>query len=225
MTDRTADGVRPLPTCVGRESRGIPCAAKVVPRCPVPLCIRHLAYVFEFICEQRDAKVGRETVPVDTHLAKAAFEAFPGRVYYVRVGQLIKIGHSRDLASRLRIYPPDAELLASEPGDASLETQRHAQFTHLLSHRREWFRMAPELMEHIAERPSVPKESEPVDGDYGYTLKDAARVTGVSLGTLSRWVRQGRLTITTKGRRRRISLLDVAELAKHRPKMGAPPRS
>lgn len=70
-------------------------------------------------------------------------------VYYVRIGELIKIGTTTNLTSRLHQYPPSRELLAVEPGGTRVEHQRIKQFAHLLAYGKEWFRPGPDLLEHI----------------------------------------------------------------------------
>lgn len=64
----------------------------------------------------------------------------PGFVYYVQVGDRLKIGYSADVRRRLRSYPPGSVLLAVEPGSPELERQRHQQFAGSLLDGREWFR-------------------------------------------------------------------------------------
>jgi len=71
------------------------------------------------------------------------------QVYYLRVGKLVKIGTSITLDDRLRSYPPDAVLLATEPGSYDVEKQRHRQFRDDLAARAEWFHPSPALIEHI----------------------------------------------------------------------------
>lgn len=71
-------------------------------------------------------------------------------IYYVRVGEYIKIGTAMDLRTRLRAYPPGSQLLASEPGSYQKEAERLAEFGEYLAARKEWFRPGPRLMEHIA---------------------------------------------------------------------------
>ena len=71
-----------------------------------------------------------------------------GIVYYLMVGRLVKIGTTRNLTARLFGYPPDAELLATEPGGPTRERERHEQFAHLRAARAEWFRPDPELLAH-----------------------------------------------------------------------------
>lgn len=73
-------------------------------------------------------------------------------VYYIRFGDRIKIGTTRSLISRMNALPHD-EFLVTEPGGVHVERQRHKQFAHLRAEvgtSREWFQMAPELLEHIA---------------------------------------------------------------------------
>lgn len=71
-------------------------------------------------------------------------------VYYVRIGKLIKIGTSRQLAIRLKAYPPDAVLLATEPGDRNLEKRRLRQFRATAATKQgEYFLPTAELVEHI----------------------------------------------------------------------------
>jgi MerR family regulatory protein len=101
---------------------------------------------------------------VGTHrFATATVKAHPGRrpashqatlsgtsdsiVYYIRRGDLIKIGTTADPVTRPGRLMPD-KILAFEPGDADQETLRHRQFDHLRCHG-EYFRSAPELSDHI----------------------------------------------------------------------------
>lgn len=74
-----------------------------------------------------------------------------GFVYYLRVGERIKVGYSVDVKRRMRAYPPGSDLLAVEPGDRELETQRHRQFAGSRTDGREWFRPTPDLLELVTE--------------------------------------------------------------------------
>lgn len=71
-------------------------------------------------------------------------------VYYVRCGDLIKIGTTTKLSMRLAAYPPFAELLATEPGGYDVERARHKQFAEHHAMRNEWFTAADDLLAHIA---------------------------------------------------------------------------
>lgn len=88
--------------------------------------------------------------------AKAALrQDRDGFVYYLMVGERLKIGYSVDVKQRMRHYPPGSELLAVEPGDRQLETQRHQQFAGSRTDGREWFRPTPDLLELVDEIVSV----------------------------------------------------------------------
>lgn len=68
-------------------------------------------------------------------------------VYYVQIGDRVKIGVTGNLKLRMGGLMPD-EVLAVEPGDQKLETMRHRQFAHLRI-RGERFRPGDDLMSHI----------------------------------------------------------------------------
>lgn len=70
-------------------------------------------------------------------------------VYYMRIGNRVKIGTSTNLAKRLQAINPE-ELMAVESGGADKERIRHEQFAALRTHG-EWFRLEPPLTDHIAE--------------------------------------------------------------------------
>jgi hypothetical protein len=77
----------------------------------------------------------------------------PGHVYFMELGDFIKIGWSRwpplrrkDLQSS---GPYDIVLLGAFPGTLENEASLHAVFEHL-GHRNEWFRKSPALLAYIA---------------------------------------------------------------------------
>lgn len=74
----------------------------------------------------------------------------PGFVYYIRMGDLIKIGYASNISRRMRAYPPSAELLAAHPGTIELEKSIHADFHAFLRRGREWFEPHQSVMAHIA---------------------------------------------------------------------------
>lgn len=69
-------------------------------------------------------------------------------VYYMRIGNRVKIGFTTGLAERLRAIRPE-ELLAIEAGGYELEQRRHREFGHLRTHG-EWFRLEAPLTDWIA---------------------------------------------------------------------------
>lgn len=68
-------------------------------------------------------------------------------VYYMRVGNRVKIGTTANLGMRLRTINPE-ELMATEPGGPGHERHRHAEFRALRTNG-EWFRLESPLTEHI----------------------------------------------------------------------------
>jgi hypothetical protein len=73
----------------------------------------------------------------------------PGWIYYLLIGDHIKIGYTKDVKRRLRAYPPGSRLLALHAGTKQLERETHAQFAGSRSAGREWFLDTPELREHV----------------------------------------------------------------------------
>lgn len=72
----------------------------------------------------------------------------PGEVvYYMRIGDRVKIGTSTNLRTRLEAINPE-ELLALERGGVGIERIRHQEFAALRTHG-EWFRLEGLLLAHI----------------------------------------------------------------------------
>lgn len=72
-------------------------------------------------------------------------------VYYMRVGNRVKIGWTTNLQKRVNSLMPE-EVLAVEQGGSTVEMKRHEQFDHLRT-AREWFRYEDPLVTHIASLP------------------------------------------------------------------------
>lgn len=68
-------------------------------------------------------------------------------VYYMRIGNRIKIGTTTNLRDRLATINPE-ELLALEVGGSRAEHERHREFADLWTHG-EWFRYEGRLVAHI----------------------------------------------------------------------------
>lgn len=135
----------------------------------LPLCEEHAWHAFEVLKNNKSKSETRERVrqqwieceeadKEEEHLrqlereerwkTKTTIEA--GFIYYLLVGDLIKIGYTRSLEDRLKAYPPNAKLLATHPGTLKVEKQMHHKFLHHLAKGREWFDQGADLMEHIA---------------------------------------------------------------------------
>lgn len=72
-----------------------------------------------------------------------------GTIYYLLVGDWIKIGFTSNLDRRLTEYPANAELLVTHPGTRAEETDLHRSFSPSLAHGREWYFQTPEVMAHV----------------------------------------------------------------------------
>ena len=107
-----------------------------------------------------------------------------GWVYYLRVGEQIKIGFSVDVKRRMRSYPPGSKLLAVEPGTKKLELGRHRQFVQHLDAGREWFRPDEELLTHIKKMYDV--HPQPADFDHTYTRPRGRQETAQPLNYVRR---------------------------------------
>ena len=93
-----------------------------------------------------------------------------GWVYYLRVGDQVKIGFSTDVRRRLRSYPPGSELLAVEPGEKKLERRRHNEFAEWLVAGREWFQPSAELLQHTRDLVTLHGSA----GQYAHNYREPA---------------------------------------------------
>lgn len=147
----------PEPTQCIAPTNSERCDNHGLPEAPFPLCGTHAAEVLQYLGEAAERHASAAVAAVQAIEAEDDCQPVgiptpvPGRdvVYYVRIGQLIKIGYSRDLRHRMRCYPPDAELLAFEPGGRTVERRRLWQFRNEDRMRNEWFTPSVELLRHI----------------------------------------------------------------------------
>lgn len=152
----------PKPTrwtaCTAQREDGSFCDTQTLPDAPFPICLRHSAQLYSFL-RGRMAEVGIDPVrsldAIGDLLEQRAclnVRSAPSDpvVYYVRIGELIKIGTTGNLKSRMASYPPTRELLATEPGGVGVESQRLCRFVQYREMGREWFRPGPDLLAHIA---------------------------------------------------------------------------
>jgi hypothetical protein len=125
-----------------------------------PLCLYHAMLMYEAVLHSPDVPVTSaqskvaERRQAEQERAKARARARgqqPGWIYYLRIGDRLKIGYSADVRERMRAYPPESELLAVHPGTRDLEADMHRRFTGSRAAGREWFRETPDLAEHVAQ--------------------------------------------------------------------------
>lgn len=145
----------PWTRCTAQKEKGDFCDALTIPGAPFPICIRHAAQIFGFLSEHISA-ADRNTITegfLDILRIRES-DAAPwtaredGTIYYLQVGDMVKIGTTVNLPSRLKTYPPNRLLLATEPGGHRLEQQRHRMFRADCI-QGEWFRPSAELLAHM----------------------------------------------------------------------------
>lgn len=153
---------RAIPSCTAQRPSGAFCDYESLPDAPFPICLKHASMVLRYLNDRTphpDDLMGRVLLAARDfeHGAKRPIEragkmappALPAVVYYLQVGELVKIGYTANLMQRMDTYPPDSKLLAVEPGGKDVERDRHRQFHHALGLGREWFVPDDELLEHI----------------------------------------------------------------------------
>lgn len=156
--------------------------AKALPQ-PVGLCLGHALDVWASVDESGDTLVPithyRLNRKLEQHRreereAEAALsrDIAPGWVYYLLVGDRIKIGWTADVRSRMRAYPPNADLLAVHPGTKMLERDLHHQFTSWLAAGREWFADCEDIRAHIAQ---VLERFGEVPKEFRHTYRERGR--------------------------------------------------
>lgn len=83
-------------------------------------------------------------------LSQAAREVGPV-LYAVRVGEMIKIGFTRSLHSRMKKYGSFQNLLALKPGTLADENALHASLREHRARGREYYHPAPEVLTVVNE--------------------------------------------------------------------------
>lgn len=97
--------------------------------------------------EDRKREAEREREYAERWKNQTTIEA--GFIYYLLVGDLIKIGYTKSVEDRMKAYPPNSKLLATHPGTLKVEKQMHHKFLHHLAKGREWFGQGEDLINHI----------------------------------------------------------------------------
>jgi hypothetical protein len=114
-----------------------------------PLCFEHLAeshWIFRGIMDDLRADSERRVAEQKPEPRPAK-----GLVYFVRLGNRIKIGYTTNMKARM-VAVPHEEVLGTVPGTMTDERRCHAAFAHLREHG-EWFRAEPDLLKFIEDLP------------------------------------------------------------------------
>ena len=131
-------------------------AEKQADSCPVAGCVeeaskfsRSSLCIYHMLGATQDASSYWNSFPQDATPSRSVREARESVVYYLAMGDLIKIGKTVDLKQRLaHFYARESQLLAIEPGGLQRELERHRQFK-ACRVERELFSRSDELMAHI----------------------------------------------------------------------------
>jgi len=147
-----------LDRCTITDRHGEPCGLPSVENAPFPICDAHAVQTYRYVSRRIGSLADDPMFQIKMRLESAESERSRERyklaarvevVYYVQIGEHIKIGYTSRLRLRMNAYPATRRLLATEPGTYADEAARHHQFRHLLAAGNEWFRPGPDLMDHI----------------------------------------------------------------------------
>lgn len=109
------------------------------PSLRLPLCTFHAHEVAERWCEVTQERPAIKHGAVARRQRNDAARVSGGWIYYLRLGDRIKIGHTTNLRQRLAAYPPDSQLLAVEPGSRQDEAALHQLYQSYCVGGREWY--------------------------------------------------------------------------------------
>lgn len=153
----------------------------------LPLCFDHQAVVWQMCMKHyaNNSEFIEAIADVNERLAarlegereqeKREFAARQdGEIYFVRLGELVKVGWTRDLWSRLKSYGASAQLLVSYPATRDDETTLHRQLRPALAKGREWYHDGDVINHFIAE--ALEKYGPPVQFETLWT--EPKRVVG-----------------------------------------------
>lgn len=113
---------------------------------PVALCSKHLRLAFAYVLES-------DRPDLTDHADRLPYwapDANPtGWVYFVRIGDLVKIGYTTNPKQRMTVLQP-SDVMHLEPGTMQDERRCHLAFDHLRVEG-EMFRPDPDLLAFIAD--------------------------------------------------------------------------
>lgn len=121
----------------------------------VPFCQEHILYIWSLVEQDMKHKgitvddYEREQDEQASRRAREVAAAVPGFIYYLQVGEYLKIGFTANLDRRMREYPPNARLLACHYGTPDDERELHVRFAAFRDAGREWYLDVPEIRAHI----------------------------------------------------------------------------
>lgn len=124
------------------------CPNEASQRYQLPLCQEHILAIWLTV-EEDMRNAGWTPDQMRAAAKRNHGTVADGQVYYLKIDDYIKIGYTKNLKRRMLQYPPNAELLAHNPGTEADERRIHEKFSAYLTSGREWFRDVPEIRRHI----------------------------------------------------------------------------
>lgn len=117
----------------------------------VPMCDVHVRMAYQQVraVDEAEDLAARQSRALDRFSHET--------IYYLSLGDQIKIGYTVDLDQRMRSYPPASILLATHPGTLADETALHERFKAYRASGREWYHRVPDLLTHIATHRQEPR--------------------------------------------------------------------
>lgn len=132
--------------CTVERHNGLFCDAPSAPDMPFPICAKHAIKLYRRMRDLIDAAPIADKRAIQNRPHQATYRDV---VYYVQIGDVIKIGYTANFWQRMVSYPPHKRVLATEDGNHTLELKRHRQFAPFLQYGQEWFRPGEPLIRHI----------------------------------------------------------------------------
>lgn len=119
----------------------------------IPLCSGHMFEVWRICRDQADTRNNRDaTITTSVDGTVKTLERPVSRlgwIYYLRIGDNVKIGYASILLNRLKSYPPTSEFLYAHRGTKTDEKVAHSMvYLHKVAGR-EWFADHPEVHAYI----------------------------------------------------------------------------
>jgi len=151
----------------------------------LPICHTHAVVVWQEIQRRKREPLIMETNEILLQRTRDKFQAedeaakkrrlasTDGKIYFVRLNGLIKVGWSRDVDERLRAYGPEIEVLCIYPGSRDDETYLHRQLRPVLARGREWYQDHPIVTDYVAK--IIEKYGEPHYADWWTKPKETIR--------------------------------------------------
>lgn len=128
----------------------------------LPLCNQHMGYAHalydDYVWTREKAERKRSREEAEQHRI--------GWIYFILVGDKVKIGYAFDLPRRLKQYPPGSLVLAAHWHAKKADEQAlHQRFAQYRVAGREWYRDCPEIRDAAAE--IVKKHGKPEQPRWG----------------------------------------------------------